>query len=346
MKKLHLDVIDQKRIEYEAERLKQLSEGNPGRGLLRTALQKERADNWWTAFGFVDHLRGITQVQWEEVLETVGPFKVDRTSSLSGHIGTLYDVRDGPKGVGPLAVKVYNLRQFEAAYRISDIKRHMKILEQLNHPNIIRFFGSFEVIKTQKLYILQQKALISVCGVVSSSGPVSEVLAQKWAKQVATALSYLHFLGIAHRKLNSKNILLNSSKGDAKISVPDAFAEIGDSNKGCSNYAKAKGVGHLDAFHAPETVFGTSYDAIGADIWSYGCCVFFMLTGRPPFDNWKNRDKMKEQLDTKSWAMAGKIDNGPRLSSGAKSFLSKILHGTIEKRANTPEILTHQWLQD
>lgn len=58
-------------------------------------------------------------------------------------------------------------------------------------------------------------------------------------------------------------------------------------------------VGDVDPFTAPEAVFGTGFDPFPVDIWAYGCCVYYMLVARPPFERILDRNAIKEQLDTR-----------------------------------------------
>jgi serine/threonine protein kinase len=345
--KLDLDQLDHQRVSYEIARVQELLPN--GRTAANRNLAGEKTNNWFSAFssfGSETGKTGYDSFQWEEVMESTLGFRIDRSRKIgSGKFGECYPVQ-GNNEVGQMMVKIFKKKEFASLFKILDLGRHFAILAQLNHPNIARLVGVFESIKTEKMYVFTQLAPYgSLCQLVKERGQVSESLAKRWAKETATGLSYLHFLGIAFRRLTPKAVLLDSPEGTAKLEVPYCFAEIGDPMKGAANEGKTRTSPQLlSPYNAPETIFGSSFLPLPADVWSYGCVIYFMLVMKPPLDHYKDRKLVKEQLDKKVWQFAGKVDNGPKLPKGSKPFFSAILHGTIEKRPSMSEVLSLPWI--
>eukprot|EP00644_Phytophthora_capsici_P015685 jgi/Phyca11/535967/estExt2_fgenesh1_pg.C_PHYCAscaffold_440036 len=102
---------------------------------------------------------------------------------------------------------------------------------------------------------------------------VSQEEARRWVLQLARGLRYLHASGIAHRDLCPENILI-SRTGDAKI------CNFGASTTRAAELSRDRVAGNLH-YTAPESVSGTWYDPVRADVWSLGAVFFVLLTGSP-----------------------------------------------------------------
>ena len=90
--------------------------------------------------------------------------------------------------------------------------------------------------------------------------------------QIGKGLKYLHGKTLGHRDLDPKNILLKN--GQIKI------IDFGFSFLGRTRYKSAKtGIGK-DLYAAPEMDLGLSYCPLKADIFSYGCIMFFLSKGK------------------------------------------------------------------
>ena len=345
-----LDVLERHRIQWEMEHLKSVLDVNgnhaEARAKLRTQVMQERANNWWRAFTAINSQRGHEVVQWEEIIESNRKYKIDRTRQLgTGLFSEVYAAKSLESGAD-VAVKVIDIRGHSNLFKIRNMPRQIKLLEKLSHPLIVRLLKVYEVKNTQKLLLFMQPSnLGSLELYVRSTGqPVSEERAKKWARDVITAIGFLHHLGIAHRRIDPHHVLLHSPDAPAKIMFPDALQEIGDYHVNQPNIVRCRSAGRKEVYRAPEANFGSSFDPFPVDIWGYGCTVYYMLITRAPFEKWNNRDLMKEQLDSKRWTFCGIIDRYPKLSEGAKTFLTFIIHGATDKRPSAAEILALSWL--
>lgn len=115
---------------------------------------------------------------------------------------------------------------------------------------------------------------------------------------------------------------------------------------------------------APEIVKNTGYDGQLADIWACGVILYFMLTGRRPFDD----DSVHKLLDkiivgdfkfpqtqhggslalTKQNSSSGAADGeAPRakISEEAKDLVKRILNPNPRKRFTIEQIMMHPWMQ-
>lgn len=166
---------------------------------------------------------------------------------------------------------------------IEALQHEMSLLKVLNHENIVRYLGS----STDENYLnifLEYVPGGSVQSMLNSYGPFEEPLIRNFIRQILIGLSYLHGEDIIHRDIKGANILIDI-KGTVKIS------DFGISKKESSNelesqtQLRSRRRASLQGsvfWMAPEVVKQTAYTK-KADIWSVGCLIVEMFTGKHPF---------------------------------------------------------------
>ena len=100
----------------------------------------------------------------------------------------------------------------------------------------------------------------------------------KYTYQILQGLEYLHALGIVHRDIKSTNILVDE-QGVCKISDFGSAKTTLEDNMESMKYMTVCGTPY---WMAPEVIKQEGHNR-KADIWSLGCTVFEMATGRPPW---------------------------------------------------------------
>lgn len=110
---------------------------------------------------------------------------------------------------------------------------------------------------------------------IQKFGALKEAVVKKYTKQILNGLRYLHYNEVIHRDLKAANVLVDragvcklSDFGTAKI-VSEMGSES-NSLKGTVNWM------------APEVIQQLKYGRY-ADIWSLGCTVYEMVTGKAPW---------------------------------------------------------------
>ncbi|VDP27441.1 unnamed protein product [Soboliphyme baturini] len=102
-------------------------------------------------------------------------------------------------------------------------------------------------------------------------------------RQILEGLCYLHHYDIVHRDIKTANIL-RDSHGNVKIGDFGAGKRL---QTICSQSSAGTFIG-TPYYMAPEVINGQKYGR-KADIWSLGCTLVEMLTGKPP---WKDLEPM------------------------------------------------------
>jgi dual specificity tyrosine-phosphorylation-regulated kinase 2/3/4 len=108
-------------------------------------------------------------------------------------------------------------------------------------------------------------------------------LIKRIALQTLVALRHLHNLGLTHSDLKLENILLKN-EGKSGIKVIDLGSAIRYSNPLCS-YLQSR------YYRAPEVILGAGYDN-KIDIWSFGCILVELFTGRSLFTGENEHDQL------------------------------------------------------
>ncbi|HMC67356.1 MAG TPA: serine/threonine-protein kinase, partial [Gemmataceae bacterium] len=158
---------------------------------------------------------------------------------------------------------------------LSRFRREIEILQQLDHPGIVRFFESGEQDK-HVYYAMEYVDGETFEQLILNGGRVPWEEALDLAIQVCPALKHAHDRGIIHRDIKPSN-LLRTRDGEVKLTdfgIAKAFA---------TNALTATGsvVGTAE-YLAPELAEGKPASK-RSDLYSFGVVLYALLTGRPPF---------------------------------------------------------------
>src|ERR1700730_16547198 len=188
-----------------------------------------------------------------------------------------------------VAIKVLPAAVAGDAVRLARFQREAEVLAALNHPNIGAIYGLEKtpdftalVMELVEGYDLSQRI---------ARGPVPLDEALPIAKQIADALEAAHEQGIIHRDLKPANIKV---RGDGTVKVLDfglakpiepvgAMSASLSMSPTLSLHATYAGVIlGTAAYMSPEQARGRTVDR-RTDVWAFGCVLFEMLAGSPPF---------------------------------------------------------------
>lgn len=213
--------------------------------------------------------------------ETQKKIKVPETYSKvrllgTGTFGKAYLVESDRTG-DLFVAKEINVSQMSEEEK-KEIFQEAKILEGLNHPNIIRFR---EVYRTRigTLCIVMEYAdgsdlLEKMEAAKGVHFPESQIVT--WFTQIALAIKHCHDRKILHRDLKAQNIFL-TAKSYVKL------GDFGISKILERTYDKAMSLVGTPYYLSPELVQNEPY-SFDADIWSLGVLLYEMCCLKPPFD--------------------------------------------------------------
>lgn len=193
----------------------------------------------------------------------------------AGTVGAVY--RGRLKKTGE-AVAVKLLQQAISKDRLvrARFEREMDILQKLQHPNIIHYFGGGNH-DGQLFYAMEPVETGTVKELLERFGNLAWPEVASIARQVASALQHAHNHGIIHRDLKPGNLFVTASGqiklGDFGIARDTHSADL--TNEGLT-------VG-THAYMAPEQITGEANITGKADLYALGCLLFELSTGHKPF---------------------------------------------------------------
>jgi serine/threonine-protein kinase len=166
--------------------------------------------------------------------------------------------------------------------RSARFRREAQLLATLNHPNIAAIYGLEESNGAQALVM----ELIEGPTLADRIGSMSVGEALTIARQIAEALEAAHEKGIIHRDLKSANINIARNGvvkvldfGLAKVWEGAPQSDLSASPTLTTRDLGTRTVLGTPAYMCPEQARGQSLDR-RTDIWSFGCVLYEMLTGR------------------------------------------------------------------
>ena len=156
--------------------------------------------------------------------------------------------------------------------------REIRIASRLQHPNIVPLFDS-GADGDLFWYTMPLVSGETVEQRIRRSGSLPVDVAIRIARQVATALTQAHRDGVVHRDIKPGNIMLT---GEVAVVTDFGVARALDEASRDRLTSTGLAIGSV-AYMSPEQWSSGSEVDGRADIYSLGCVLYEMLTGRPPF---------------------------------------------------------------
>jgi serine/threonine protein kinase len=109
-----------------------------------------------------------------------------------------------------VALKIYQKEKIKDLQRKKSIRREIKIMKRINHPNIVKLYDVIET-DTQVVLVMEMICGGSTHGYLKSkpNRRMEEINAKKIIGQLLSALSYLHSKCISHRDIKLENVMLD-----------------------------------------------------------------------------------------------------------------------------------------
>ncbi|KAF5736116.1 Mitogen-activated protein kinase kinase kinase 5 isoform 2 [Tripterygium wilfordii] len=185
----------------------------------------------------------------------------------------------------------------KSAECIKQLEQEIKVLSKLKHPNIVQYYGS-EIVDDRLYIYLEYVHPGSINKYVREHcGAITESVVRNFTRHILSGLAYLHSTKTIHRDIKGANLLVDAA-GVVKL------ADFGTAKHltGAAADLSMKGSPYWMAPELMQAVMqkDTNSDlAFAVDIWSLGCTIIEMLTGKPPWSEFEGAAAMfKVMKDT------------------------------------------------
>jgi serine/threonine-protein kinase len=158
-------------------------------------------------------------------------------------------------------------------------QREIGIIAKLTHPHILPLLDSGTALG-RPYYVMPFIEGASLQERLESSGPLPVDEAIQFGREIADALSYAHAAGVLHRDIKPGNILITQGHVLVADFGASRWLKPGDDDETITQ--PGYGVG-TPLYVSPEQGAGDEDLDARSDIYSLGCVIHEMLTGRPPF---------------------------------------------------------------
>ena len=196
----------------------------------------------------------------------------------------------------PVAIKVMSLKWAKDPVFVARFTREAHAAARLNHPNVVQIYDIGQT-DTLRFFSMEYVEGTSLHSLIQRHGKLAPETAVGYIVQAARGLQHAHDRGVIHRDIKPDNLLINQHSIIKVADLGLVKAPIGMDDEG--NYTPCDDEDDLQnsmtmtqvrmalgtpAYMAPEQCRDAANVDHRADIYSLGCTLYALLTGRQPFD--------------------------------------------------------------
>ncbi|NXK10250.1 M3K19 kinase, partial [Herpetotheres cachinnans] len=212
------------------------------------------------------------------------------------------------------------------------------LLKTLKHVNIVTYLGT--CLEDNILSIFMEFVPGgSISSIINRFGPLPEIVLCKYTKQILQGVAYLHDNCVVHRDIKGNNVMLMPN-GIVKLIDFGCARRLAWVSLSGTQSEMLKSVHGTPYWMAPEVINESGYGR-KSDIWSVGCTVFEMATGKPPL---ASMDRIAAMFYI--GAHRGLMPSLPdRFSGTAVDFVHACLTRNQHERPSALQLLDHPFVK-
>lgn len=240
--------------------------------------------------------------------------------------------------------------------------REISLMKELKHENIVSLH---DVIHTENKLMLvfeyMDKDLKKYMDSRGGGGQLDYITIKSFMHQLLQGIAFCHDNRVLHRDLKPQNLLINN-KGQLKLADFGLARAFGIPVNTFSNEVVTLW------YRAPDVLLGSRTYNTSIDIWSAGCIMAEMYTGRPLFPGTTNEDQLQKIFrlmgtpSERSWPGISQFPEYkpnfhiyatqdlrmilPQVDQMGLDLLSRMLQLRPEMRISANEALGHLWFRD
>ncbi|MEY4509923.1 MAG: hypothetical protein RLZZ450_2045 [Pseudomonadota bacterium] len=264
--------------------------------------------------------------------EIAGQFRILQRIG-SGGMGAVYKAEQ-PEMNRFVAIKILHPKYVSRPDLVSRFRREARAMSHLSHPNTARVYMYGQLEDGACYIVMEYLEGKNLAQITRAEGMLKAARAVNIMVQVCGALEEAHRQGMVHRDLKPENIFLTSQGGIADFpKVLDfGLAKVTqrEMRPGSLILTQEGMVFGTPEFMSPEQARGQQLDA-RSDIYSLGCILYEMLTGKLPFDAAQPMDYLALQIRGTPIPLGERIPN-LKLPAGLDVVVMKTIEKEPDKR--------------
>jgi serine/threonine protein kinase len=176
------------------------------------------------------------------------------------------------------ALKMLRTEKGRDREELGYLKHEVEVAKDLNHPNLVRVY-ELDTQNPTPFLVLELCSALNLKQVLREGPEPIAYLTDKIISQAAHGLHYLHEKGWIHCDIKPDNFLVDD---DGNVKLID-FSIAQRSKRGLLSFLGIRPpVKGTRSYMSPEQIRGEALDC-RSDVYSFGCVLFELLSGRPPY---------------------------------------------------------------
>ncbi|KAJ3210161.1 hypothetical protein HDU67_005593 [Dinochytrium kinnereticum] len=241
-----------------------------------------------------------------------------------------------------VALKVIHKSTIKKPEHITRIKREVRIMRLLNHPNIVKLYDVAQQDKNMPKYVMlfqetEKDIILSIEYVeggelfdyIVAQNRLNDKTARRIFRQILSAVDYCHQSSVIHRDLKPENLLMDVQR-NIKI-IDFGFVNLFDPEDTLKTFCGSP------FYASPEMILGRQYVGPEVDVWSMGVILYALLTGQLPFRDVNTKD-LYRKITTSTFDIPSYVPED------ASHLIRKMLCVEAQHRATIEIIRSHPWV--
>ncbi|XP_055622452.1 mitogen-activated protein kinase kinase kinase 4 isoform X2 [Toxorhynchites rutilus septentrionalis] len=251
-----------------------------------------------------------------------------------GRFGKVYTAVNNSSGE-LMAMKEIAIQPGETS-AIRKVAEELKIFEGINHRNLVKYHG-VEIHREELLIFMELCPEGTLESLVEMNGGLPEAQTRRYTIQLLSGVKELHRHGVVHRDIKTANIFLTRDGNSLKLGDFGSAVKI---QAHTTMPGELKGYVGTQAYMAPEVFTKTNSEGHGraADIWSTGCVVIEICSGKRPWHQFDSNFQIMFKVGM------GETPEIPScLSEEGYDFVESCLQHDPKQRKTAEELLQHNF---